>query len=152
MLEPAQHVGRRAAAGRELEIVEAELVDGGGALVDELGQRPRRGDRVESGGHAEADPADIHPDAGDLLLLAYHQRLHRPLHHHGDVGMLGRSPPARIEDGAEQEQLRAGEAVAYLDPALRHVRDQPRLGGADRERRREQHKQGARDAHSTCKV
>ena len=86
MLEAAQLVGRGAAARRELEIVEAELVDRRGALVDQLGQRPRRGDRVEGRGGAEADAADVHPDAGDLLLLAHDDPLERSLEHDGDVG------------------------------------------------------------------
>ena len=87
VLEAALLLGGGAAARRELEIVEAELVDRGGALVDQLRRaaatrRPRR--RTAPSGSATL--LDVHPDAGDLLLLAHDDRLERALEHDRDVG------------------------------------------------------------------
>ena len=50
------------------------------------------------------------------------------------AGLVGR-PAAGIDDRAEQQQLRAGEAVADLDLARRDVGHQHRLVGGDQQRR-----------------
>ncbi len=140
------------AARRQLQILQAKLVDRRGALIDQLVDRPRRGDRVEGRRRAEADPADVHPDARHLALLAQDDALERPLDHDRDVGAgLGR-PAVGIDDGAEQQQLGAGEAVADLDMALRDVGNETRLGLAEQQRRGQSESEGGEALHSICTV
>ena len=64
----------------------------------------------------------VHPDAGDLLLFAHQDRLDGAAEDDSDVGCCVGHAAARIDDRAEQQQLRAGEAVADLRPAGRRCR------------------------------
>ena len=90
----------------------------------------RRGDRVEGRRRAEAVRIRVHPDAGDLLLLAHQDRLDRPAQARPRCRPAGRRAAAGIDDRAEQQQLGAREAVADLDLARRDVGHQQRLVGA----------------------
>src|SRR5205085_11821394 len=58
-----------AAAGGQLKIMDAEFVDGGRALVEQLCDRPRGRDGVVRGGRTKAVGIRVHPDASDPLLL-----------------------------------------------------------------------------------
>jgi hypothetical protein len=150
--EALHRLGIGAAARRELQVAEAELIDRRRPLIDELGERARGGDSVERRRRTEAHPLDIHPDAGDLLLLAHHDRLRRALDHHRDVGARLRPLPARINDRPEQQQLGAGETVADLDLALRDVRHQARLRLAEQQGRQQRQSDRRPPPHSNCTV
>src|SRR3546814_11067189 len=64
----------RARARGKLDILQPQLVDRGGPLVDQRRKRARRGDRIISRRRTEAFAVDIHPDSRDLLLLRSEER------------------------------------------------------------------------------
>ena len=62
-------------------------------------------------------------------------RLDGPAKHDRDVDLAVGRPAAGIDDGAEQQQLRAVEAVADLHLARGNVGNEHRLVGRDQQRR-----------------
>ena len=112
------------AAGRKLERTQPELVDGGGARIDDLVKRARRGDRVVAGHRAEGGAFGIDPDPGDAALLAQQHRAGGALDDDDDVVVGAGAHPGGVEDGAEQQQFGAGEVLPHLDLALRDVGDE----------------------------
>ncbi|QYU71259.1 hypothetical protein J4558_11190 [Leptolyngbya sp. 15MV] len=123
------------ACRRELDERRAQFVDGGGAIVDDALDRGGRGDREERRRGTERRAVGIDPDARDPLLLADADRRGGAFQHHHDFVLLARALALRIEDRAEQQQFGAGEALAHLNLALRH------LGHEDRIALRRQHQQ-----------
>ena len=101
-LEPPFLVGQAAAAGRELEILEPELVNRSRALIDQFADRARRGHRIITRRRAEAIGIGVGPDPRDLLFLADDDRLDRALEHDNHIGRTLGHAAAGIEDRPEQ--------------------------------------------------
>ena len=92
------------------------------ALVDDRVQPSRRRKGVEAGGIRDPDAVDIDPDAGDAGLATDEDRLLRAGQRDHDIELLVLPlPPA---DGAEEQEVGAGEIVTELDDAGRHVGNQ----------------------------
>ena len=136
-LEPPLLVGQRAAAGRQLEVLQAELVDRRGALIDQLAdrratRRPRRSWAPSGSGWNRHSSRCRRSSAS----RAPGSAATGPLQDDDDVGRALGHPAAGIEDRAEQQQLRAGEAVADLDRARAEMSGTSTgLAGADQQRR-----------------
>src|SRR5205807_3659756 len=67
--------GQSAPARGKLKVVDSELIDGGGSLIEKLRNRRRGRNCVERRRRAETVRIRVHPDAGDLLFLAHQDRL-----------------------------------------------------------------------------
>ena len=92
----------------------------------------------------------VDPDARDLLFFANEDTVGRTAQHDGDVGTADRHGIG-VDDGAEQEQLLAGEAGLDLHLPRRNVGDEDgRGGGADR--RQPDRDKGGETDHSTVTV
>ena len=114
--------------------MDPKLVDSGGSLIEQLGNWPRGRDRIKGGRGAKPVGIGVHPDARNFLLLANEDWLNRPPQHDRDIDLVIGGAATGVNHGAEQQQLRTGEAVADLDLPRRHVRNQHRLvGGGERD-------------------
>ena len=127
--EPPLLFGQRAAAGRQLQVLQAEFVDRGGALIDQVARsgatrRPRRRTAPSGSGWNRRSSRCRRSSASRARTIG----CDRALEHDDDVGRARRRAAAGIEDRAEQQQLGAGEAVADLDLARRDIGHQHRLG------------------------
>src|SRR6202007_728662 len=92
-LEVAFPFRKRATARRQLEVVDAELVYGRRAVIDEVADGTRGGNRIEAWCGPEAARVRVHPDIGDFLFLTEQDRLNRASQNDGDVRRPSRRSP-----------------------------------------------------------
>src|SRR4029453_10462457 len=106
---------------RQLQVLKSNLVNGGGTLIQQLGNRFRGSDGVISRRGAKTRGIGVHPDVRNFFLLANKDRLNRSSQDDCDVGSLLWQAAARIEDRTKKQELGARETVADLDAPSRYV-------------------------------